>query len=88
MCIEIIFITDLKSATYNHYFQLPKPMIERKICQIIDRNPNLIKTLDCMPEPYKKQIVIKHWGIQHDDNENVYIVLPENWMDLEPNIVN
>ena len=58
--IEIIFITDLKSATYNHYFQLPKPMIERKMCQIIDRNPNSIKTLDHMPKPYKNHIIIKH----------------------------
>ena len=38
--IEITFITDLESATYNYYFQLPKPMIERRICQIIDHNPN------------------------------------------------
>ena len=28
--IEIIFITDLKSTTYSHYFQLPKPMINGK----------------------------------------------------------
>ena len=41
--IEIIFITDLESATYSHYLQLPKTMLERKICQIIDRKPkNLI----------------------------------------------
>ena len=60
--IEITFITDLKYATYNDYFQLPKPMIKRKICQKIDRNPNLIKTLDCMPEPYTRHIIIKHWG--------------------------
>ena len=86
--IEIIFTTDLKSATYNHYFQLPKPIIERKICQIIDRNPNLIKILDHMPEPYKRYIIIKHWGFQYDDNEKIYIIVPVNWMDLEPNIVN
>ena len=50
--------TALESATYNHNFQLPKPKIERKICQIIDRNPNLIKILDHMPEPYKRHIII------------------------------
>ena len=27
--IEIIFITDLESATYSHYFQLPRTMLER-----------------------------------------------------------
>ena len=83
--IEIVFISDLKSATYNHYFQLPKPMIERKMCQIIDRNPNLIKRLVHMPEPYKRHIIIKHWGMQYDD-EIIYGFVPANWMDLEPNI--
>ena len=84
--IEIIFITDLESATYSHYFQLPKPMIERKICKIFHRNPNLIKTLDHMPKPYKKHIIIKHWGFQ--DKGPIGIIddfIPVNWMDLEPN---
>ena len=85
--IEIIFITDLESTTYNHYFQLPKPMIERKICQIIDRNPNLIKILDRMPEPYKRYFVIKHWGFQAEDHNGIIRnFLPPNWMDFEPNI--
>ena len=84
--IEIIFITNLESATYNHHFHLPKPMIERKICQIIDRNPNLIKTLDNMPEPYKRHIIIKHWGIRHEHNGKIICVtVPYNWMNLEPN---
>ena len=83
--MKISFIADLKNATYNHYFQLPKPMIGRRICRIIDLKPKLIKTLNHMPEPYKRHIVTKHWGVRHDDNEN-YVVIPETWMDLEPNI--
>ena len=84
--IEIIFIADLESATYSHYFQLPKPMIERKICKIIDRSPNLIKTLDHMPKPFKKHNIIKHWGFQHEGpNGTMYGFVPVNWMDLEPN---
>ena len=67
--VEIMFVTDLKSATYNYYFQLPKPMIERKLCQIIDRNPNLVKVLDHMPDPYKKHIIMKHWGFQNEGLE-------------------
>ena len=63
---------------------MPKPMIERKICQIFDRNPNLIKILD-MPRPYKRHIIIKHWGFQHKaPNGIVYDYVPINWMDLEP----
>ena len=63
ICIEIIFITNLDNATYNHYFQLPRTMLERKICQIIDRNPNLIKRLDKMPNPYKRHIINKYWSV-------------------------
>ena len=85
--IEIIFITDLESATYNHYFQLPKPMIERKICQIIDHNPNLIKIIDHMPEPYKRYIIIEHWSIQNEADEVINGLVQANWMDLEPNII-
>ena len=60
VCIELWFMFDINYATDSHYFQLPKSMIERKICQIIDRNPSLIKILKKMPEPYKRHIVIKH----------------------------
>ena len=57
-------------------------MIERKICRIIDGNPNLIKILDHMPKPYKRYIITKHWGIQFDD----VVIIPNNWMDMEPNM--
>ena len=82
--IEIIFITDLKSATYSHYIQLPRSMLERKICQIIDRNPNLKKRLNNMPNPYKRHIIIKHWGFQHRGPFGINNYYPVNWMDLEP----
>ena len=62
-------------------------MIERKICQINDRNPNLIKIIHHMPKPYKRHIIIKHWGIQ-DDDEIIYGFVAANWMDLKPNIIN
>ena len=67
VCIELWFFTDSNYATYSHSFQLPKTMIERKICQIIDRNPNLIKTKNKMIEPYKRHIITKHWCFQHED---------------------
>ena len=82
--IEIIFITDLESVTYSHYLQLPRSMLERKICQIIDRNPNLIKRLDNMPNPYKRHIIFKHWGFQHEGPFGIKYYYPVNWMDLEP----
>ena len=53
------------------------------MCQMIDRNPNLIKRLDNMPNPYKRHIIIKHWGIQHEGPFGINNYVPVNWMDLE-----
>ena len=36
-------------------------MIERKICQTIDRGPNLMRILNKKPEPYKRHILTKNW---------------------------
>ena len=84
-----MFITDIDCAAYKHYFQLPKPMIERRLCQIIDRNPNLKKVLDHMPDPYKRHIIIKHWGFQNEGPDRIIRdYIPVNWMDLEANILN
>ena len=89
ICIELWFIPDANYATYSHYFQLPKTMIERKICQIIDRNRTLLKILNDMPELYKKYIVTKHWCFQHEDRFGIIrSFLPAIWMELEPNIIN
>ena len=61
-------------------------MLERMMCQINDRNPNLIKILDNMPKPYKSHIIVKHWGFQNKaPNGIIYDYIPRNWMDLEPN---
>ena len=87
VCIELWFITDLNYATYRQYFQLPNIMIETKICQMKDRNPNLIKILIKMPEPYKRHIINKHWCFQHEDRFGIIRnFLPAFWMELEPNI--
>ena len=84
--MEIWFVTDLESASYNHYFQLPKPMTERKICQKIDRNPNLIKIINQMLEPYKRHNIIKHWGFQNKGPDGIiYDYTPGIWIDLQPN---
>ena len=88
-CIELWFFTHLNYASYNHYFQLPKPVIERKICQMIDRNPNLLKILNKMPEPYKRHILTKHWCFQHEDRFGIIRnFLLAIGMEKEPNIIN
>ena len=50
--LKFIFITGLEYQSYNHYLQQPRPMIGRQICRVIDRNPNLTKTLDKMRTAY------------------------------------
>ena len=64
-------------------------MIERKICQITERNPNLSKILNKMPEPYKRYIVTKRWCFQHEDRfGKIRNFSPAIWMELEPIIIN
>ena len=42
-----------------------------------------------MPEPYKRHIIIKHWGFQTEDHNGILRgFLPANWMDLEPKMFN
>ena len=89
VCIELWFVTDLSYASYRHYFQLPKTMIERKICEIIDRNPNLKKILNKIPEPYKRYILTKHWCFQHEDRFGIIRNFFSGiWMELETIIIN
>ena len=60
-------------------------MLERKLCQIIDRNPNLIKTLDNMPNPYKRHIINKYWSVALQNPFGIIRnYVPVNWRDLEP----
>ena len=38
-----------------------------------------------MPQRYKRHILIKYWGFQHEGpNGIIYGFVPVNWMDLEP----
>ena len=83
--MKINFITDLENQSYEHYFEEPRQMIERKLCRLIDQNPNLIKTLNNMPMPYRRHLIIEKEGfklIDLDGVESHYI--PVNWLDLEP----
>ena len=64
-------------------------MIERKFCQLIDKNPNLIKTLNKMPVPYREHIMDVNWGIGYIYHGDVkHSILPDNWIDPEPNTIN
>ena len=85
--LKIMFVTDLERLSYNQYLQQPRQMIERRICKIIDCNPNLMKTLNKMARPYKWHIVKKYWGFVGEGPwGKECIIVPANWQDLEPNI--
>ena len=51
--IKITFVTDLGSQSYEHYLQQPRQMVERNICNLLDYNRSLIKTINKMPGLYR-----------------------------------
>ena len=44
--MNIVFISDLRNMTYQHYLQIPKPMIEWTIIKKLANNPKLIKAFN------------------------------------------
>ena len=44
--MDIMFISDLRNMTYQHYLQIPKPMIEWTIIRKLATNPQLIKAFN------------------------------------------
>ena len=44
--MNIVFITDLRNMTYEHYLKIPKPMKDRTIFKKLANNPKLIKAFN------------------------------------------
>ena len=44
--MNIVFITDLRNLTYEHYLKIPKPIIEWSIIEKLAINPRLIKAFN------------------------------------------
>ena len=44
--MNIVFISNLRNMTYQHYLQIPKPMIEWTIIRKLATNPKLIKAFN------------------------------------------
>ena len=44
--MNIVFITELRNITYEHYLTLPKPMIEWTVIKKLTINPNLIEAFN------------------------------------------
>ena len=85
--IKIVFVTDLVFLSYDHYIKQPRQMIERKICKMVDQNPNLIKTLNVVPTPFRRYIIIKNWGFNQVDPFGIICdYVPLDCENLEPNI--
>ena len=60
--LYITFYSEKKDVTHNYYLKFPKPMIETKILQILDKNPLLIKSLgDYLdPSPLIDLVIFKY----------------------------
>ena len=64
--MNIIFITDLRNMTYEHYLNQPKSMLEWKLNAILAKNPELIKILDNNSHPLNR----KYQHINENYGEN------------------
>ena len=57
--LNIVFITGLPNATYLHYLQIRKPMIEWTLLRKIATSPKLIKAFDInKPHPLLRKFYI------------------------------
>ena len=66
--MEIVFITHWRNATYGHYLQIPKTMLEWSMIKKLDINPNLIKAFNInmyYPLTRKYGRFIPHEYFQH-----------------------
>ena len=63
--MNIVFITDLRNMTYEHYLKIPKPMLERTIIRKLAKNPDLIKKFRNTYHP-----LIRKYGHIIDNGEN------------------
>ena len=44
--MNVVFISDLRNMTYEHYLQIPKPMIEWTMIKKLATNPKLIRAFN------------------------------------------
>ena len=62
--MNIVFITDLRNMTYEHYLKIPKPRIEWRLNAILAKNPQLIKKFTNTSHP-----LIRKYSHIIDDGE-------------------
>ena len=62
--MNIVFITDLRNMTYEHYLKIPKPMIEWRLNAILAKNPEIIKKITNISHP-----LIRKYSHIIDDEE-------------------
>ena len=62
--MNIVFITDLRNMTYEHYLKIPKPIIEWRLIAILAKNPQLIKKFTNTSHP-----LIRKYSHIIDDGE-------------------
>ena len=81
--LYITFYSEKEDLTHNYYLKSPKPMIETKMFQILDKNPLLIKSLGAYlnSNPLKNLIIFKNWGY---NNNRIKLVHDYNWYELDP----
>ena len=64
--MNILFMSDLRNMTYEHYLNQPKSMLEWNLNAILAKNPQLIKVFANTSHP----LIRKCQYIKEDDGEN------------------
>ena len=79
----ITFYSEKKDVTHNYYLKFPKPMIETKMLQILDKNPLLIKSLGAYLDsnPLVDLVIFKYWGYINNKDKLVH---DYNWYKSNP----
>ena len=64
--MNILFISDLRNMTYEHYLKQPKSMLEWRLNIILAKNPELVKILGNISHP----LIRKHKLLFDDDDDD------------------
>ena len=80
------FYSDKRVLTHNYYLQLPNPMIENQMLEILDKNPLLIKSLGGFLEfiPLIEVIIYKYWARIGVIYKKKVLLLDQNWHEFNP----
>ena len=81
----IALISSYCGIKYRFYMRQPKPMIETKLAQMLDKNPKLLQHFQYMQEPIIRQITLKYWVQEYiEEEKHISFALFGDYINTEP----